>query len=384
MAVTKDELLDRARALAPGIAARALETERLRAPHDDTIQELIDAGFMQLLVPARWGGHEMDLSVHLEVIEILSAACMSTGWIAAFYMGHNWMATRLSEQAQAEIFGERPFGLIPATTAPSMTGRRVAGGWEISGRGSWGSGIMHADWLMTGGLPEAEAPRLFLVPMSDVRVVDVWHMSAMAGTGSNDFEIDAAFVPDHRSMPALDFLSGETPGASLHANPLYRLPLLPFIYCEILGVFSGGLRGATDAFDDVVQARVATHSGSAMRDRQHAHVTLGEAHARARIAERLACDQIRQTEEQAAEGPFQVEDRLRLKLQAGFVVDHCRRAVNDLVHQAGSSNFAMDAPLQRFFRDLNMLATHAFWDWEVTRELYGRQRLGLPPNHLMF
>jgi hypothetical protein len=43
MALTKAGAVARARALAPGIAARAAETEAKRAPHDDTIRELVDA-----------------------------------------------------------------------------------------------------------------------------------------------------------------------------------------------------------------------------------------------------------------------------------------------------------------------------------------------------
>jgi alkylation response protein AidB-like acyl-CoA dehydrogenase len=55
-----DEIVGRARDLVPTIAARAEETERLRAPHDDTIRELIDAELFSILVPKRWGGLGLD------------------------------------------------------------------------------------------------------------------------------------------------------------------------------------------------------------------------------------------------------------------------------------------------------------------------------------
>ena len=82
-----------------------------------------------------------------------------------------------------------------------------------------------------------------------------------------------------------------------------------------------------------------------------------------------------------AESGFELSDRVRLKGRAGFIVDHCRRAVNDMIHHAGSSSFDTEAPLQRFFRDFNMLATHAFYEWDTCRELAGRDRLGLEPNN---
>jgi 3-hydroxy-9,10-secoandrosta-1,3,5(10)-triene-9,17-dione monooxygenase len=48
---------------------------------------------------------------------------------------------------------------------------------------------------------------------------------------------------------------------------------------------------------------------------------------------------------------------------------------------AGTRSFSTDVPLQRFFRDMNTLTSHAFIDWDVCRELFGRHRLGLEPNH---
>ena len=48
---------------------------------------------------------------------------------------------------------------------------------------------------------------------------------------------------------------------------------------------------------------------------------------------------------------------------------------------AGASSFHDSQPLQRIWRDLNMVCSHAFWDWDATRELTGRQHLGLPLNH---
>ena len=49
--------------------------------------------------------------------------------------------------------------------------------------------------------------------------------------------------------------------------------------------------------------------------------------------------------------------------------------------RAGTHSFALDAPLQRYFRDMNTLSSHAFIDWEVCREQFGRRALGLEPNH---
>ena len=45
-----------------------------------------------------------------------------------------------------------------------------------------------------------------------------------------------------------------------------------------------------------------------------------------------------------------------------------------------TSAFRQDSPLQRFFRDMNILATHVFMDSNTAYELWGRHRLGFEPN----
>lgn len=381
MAATKAELVGRAKELVPGIAARAEACEQLRAPHDDTIRELIDAQLFELLVPKRWGGHELGLDAQIEIVEVLSSACMSTGWIAAFYMGHNWMAIKYSEQAQAEIFDGKPYALIPAAGAPTLTAKRVDGGWLVSGRATWGSGIMHADWVLAAGMDDEGTARQFLLPATDVTIDDVWYMSGMAGTGSNDFVANEAFVPDHRSLPAAEFFDGKSAGARQHDNPFYQMPVLPFIWCETMAVFSGALRGALNAYDETVCKRVTTHAGAVLKDQQHSHINLGEAHTSVLIAESLVQDQLRKTEPLVSGGVADMALRTELKARAGFIVEHCRTSINRMAHKAGATNFRTDAPLQRFFRDINVLATHAFWDWSVCREQLGRVRLGLDPNN---
>lgn len=375
---SKAELLERVEALLPAIAARSGESEDNRRPHDKTIRELIDAEILQALVPRRFGGHELHLDTMAEIVRRVSGACVSSGWITAFYIGHNWMVTKFPERAQKEVFAERPFALVPVQTSPTMEIKPVAGGHEITGRSSWGSGVMHADWvIVAGGLGRDDA-RVFMLPIEDVTVDDVWFMSGMAGTGSNDIVVEDAFVPEYRSIAASDFFVGKD---SVHENPLYSLPFIPFIYCEAVGVYCGGLEGATAAYERLVQNKVMSWTGDVLAEKPIAHVDLGDARSRAQAAgilfDRLVEDTIALTDG----GEITLDVRVDLKLRAGYIADLCREAVNAIMARSGTRSFQKDAPLQRYFRDINALATHAFIDWESCREIYGRHLLGLPPNH---
>ena len=380
MQVTKEGLFERVTALRPAIAARAVASEQQRRPHDDTVRELIDSGIMQTLVPKRFGGHELGLDALTGIVRALSSACMSTGWVTAFYLGHNWMLTKFPEQVQREVWADRPYALIPIQPSPTVRIKPVTGGYEISGRSNFSSGIMHADWVIIAkaGSPDARA---FVVPIADVKVEDVWHMSGMAGTGSNDVIVDQLFVPEHRSLPTAALFNSTD---SIHNNPLYAIPLLPFIYCEVMGVYCGGLDAATAAYQTLMQNKIMAVSGDVLAHKQAVHIHLGEAHARAHAAGALLDHLVADTKDLMARRAFTLSTRLALKMRAGYLSDLCRESVNTLMSRAGSRSFNIEAPIQRFFRDLNMLATHAFIEPESAYEMYGRHTLGLEPNYPLF
>lgn len=380
MPASNEELIDRARALAPAIKARAAQTESLRQIHDDTLRELLDAGLIQMLVPRRWGGAEADLRAVFGVVDAISSACVSSGWIAAFYICHNIYVAKLSPRAQEEMFGPRGYVLMPGANAPTMTARRVPGGWEVAGRASWASGIMHADWMLVTGI-SPEGLRVFVLPVGDLQVDDVWHFTGMAGTGSNDIIVDNVFVPDHRTLPGAEFLGGPTPGNALYQNPLYTIPLLTLAYCTIIPVITGGIRGALAEYEQMVDRRVRNFSGAVVKDQQHAHIMLGEMQIAAQVAQDQAGLAFDRTQAILHSRPFQPEDRLDLKARAAWISKHCRDLINNMMANAGTTSFHLDQPLQRYWRDLNTACSHAFWDWDSTRELVGRQHLGLPLKH---
>lgn len=380
MPATDADLIQRARDLAPGIRARAAAAAEQRRPHDDTIRELIDAEIIQMLVPRRWNGSEASLATMMEVVEILSAACPSTGWIAAFYISHNIYVAKFPERTQEELFGPKGYVLLPAASAADMEARKVSGGWEVSGRAAWGSGIVHADWVLMSGKAE-DGPRSFLMPVADVTMLDTWHYAGMAGTGSNDYVADRVFVPDHHVLTAAEFHGGATEGSRGHANPLYSVPFLIAAYCTILPVLTGSLKGALHAFEELVERRVRNFSGVVVRDQQHAHVTLGEMEIATRVASDLARGVYARAIDILNSRPFTFDDRLAIKGHTAFVSRHCRETVNRMMAAAGASSFHTGQALQRIWRDLNTVCSHAFWDWDSTCELVGRHHLGLAPNH---
>ena len=191
MAGLTDEFVDR-------LAQRAAEAEDLRRLPDATIADFRDSGLSRLLLPARYGGEQAPFSAILDPVRRMAHGCASSAWTLGFYILHNWMLALFGEQAQDEVFADGPV-LCPAPLAPTGRGVPVDGGVRLSGRWSWATGIMAADWVMVGALvwsrSDRRIPALALLPADQVRVEDVWHTAGMRATGSNDVVVTMSSSP---------------------------------------------------------------------------------------------------------------------------------------------------------------------------------------------
>ncbi len=385
MTLTSKELLGRARELAPGYAARAQRTEEHRAPLAESLRELIDAGLLATLTPKVYGGHQLPVATMSQIVAILSAACPSTGWVSAFYMGAAWRAMIFPEQCQRELFADKAYLLNAGQASPLREVKRVKRGYRLSGQTPWSSGSVHAEWITFMGVAQGEdlppEPLVFMVPRAEAELVDTWQVAGMRGTGSNDMRVEDVFVPAHRAASFVAALEGKTPGQALH-GAMYQQPFIPFLMCEVVPVLVGALRGAAEAFTIRTRDRQGTLTGVKAANRQAAQMRLGRGLAAADAAETLLAAYLERYMRVRGEQNH-ITDRAAMKLKAAFITDLCRNAINDLARGFGGDGFREQSPLQRYFRDINMLAVHAFLDIDTAAETSGRLTLGLAADDAM-
>src|SRR5699024_1414311 len=222
------EVLDRVRAMLPAVRGRADEAEDLRVLPEKTLDELQSAGFFRLLQPARWGGVEADPVTFYTAVRDLAGACGSTGWVAGIVGVHNWHLALFPQQAQEDVWGRDPDVRISSSYAPMGSGEVVEGGYKVNGAWAWSSGSAHAEWAVVGG-PVIKDGRpvdfvSYLIPRSDYRIDDVWHVVGLKGTGSNTLVVEDAFVPSHRVLSFKKMSDYTAPGLETNSAPLYRMP----------------------------------------------------------------------------------------------------------------------------------------------------------------
>lgn len=221
-------VLDGIDELLPKLRQRAQETEDLRRLPDATVSELQEIGFFRLLQPEQWGGLEVDPVVFYEAARRLASACGSTGWVSSIIGVHNWHLALFDQQAQDEVWGQDTNVRISSSYAPMGAGVVVDGGYLVSGSWNWSSGCDHATWAFLGG-PVIKDGRpvdfgSFLIPRSEYRIEDVWHVVGLRGTGSNTVVVKDVFVPRHRFLSYKAMNDGTAGGYETNTAPVYKMP----------------------------------------------------------------------------------------------------------------------------------------------------------------
>jgi alkylation response protein AidB-like acyl-CoA dehydrogenase len=222
-------LLRRARALIPRLAERAPAAAAARKLPAETIAEYRSAGILRILQPRRFGGMQGRFSLFSRIVEELTHGCASSGWVYAVLAEHQWIIGQYPEQAQIDVWGEDPEAVASSSLAPRAPAKRVPGGWRLSGRYSFSSGVDFAQWAIIGAflgdMGDARSTAYLLVPLAEIEIVDDWQTLGLAGTGSKSLILEGVFVPEHRAVMVSDLFSGTPPGALVHPDyPVLRAP----------------------------------------------------------------------------------------------------------------------------------------------------------------
>jgi 3-hydroxy-9,10-secoandrosta-1,3,5(10)-triene-9,17-dione monooxygenase len=367
-----DEAMRRAAALVPTLRARADRAESARQMEKETLDDLHQAGLFRFHQPKRWGGMELPFVAMFDVPAEVARGCASTGWNVANLSIHHWMLALYDERAQQEVWGQDPDALIASGIAfPQGRGRRVDGGFVISGFWNFSSGVDPATWNMLAvTVRDGERVvdhRMCLVPRGEYEIVDDWQVLGMRSTGSKSVRANEVFVPEHRALCMYDIRGGDGfPGARSNPNPMFRVPLAALGSHCLAGAGVGNAQAALELTTEAIKERSTNYTAMRMRDFQAVQLRVARAGAQvdaARLvirgdclaAERIAHDSRAPT----------IEEKLRFKRNAAWAIEQCTEAVDALHALAGANGIYDRYPIQRIFRDQHALSAHIGFSWDA-------------------
>src|SRR5947209_2225783 len=381
---TTDELIIRARALAPRLRERAVKAERDRNIPQQSVEEYIAAGLIHTLQPKRWGGYEHDHEVAFDIaVELGKSTCGSSAWCLNYLADHACILAHFPEQAQHDVWSRDTAACIATSAAPTGKVSLAPEGYVLNGSWAWCSGLRHSQWIMIGGLVFREGEhhpdmRLFLVPVSQVKQEDTWYCAGLRGSGSNTSLLDNVFVPAYRSVSFSTLRDACSPGSKLNTNAIYRTPFIAVHTYALLGPALGLARGAYADFVQWTRQRYLTYTTLNVAQHVPVQIKVAEIAAQIDAAELLArrCFMI------AREDYTKVtlEQRLLLRRDFTYAMRMVRAAMDDLIKISGSSGLRDDNSVQRCWRDGHAISSHVVMNFDVAAENFGRVEFGLGRN----
>lgn len=358
-------VFDRVRELLPEVSRRADEIEELRTLPDDLVADITTAGCFRMLVPRRYGGEELTLAQSLELIEDLSRADASTGWVVTIACSNLMILGLLPAATFESVYTAGPDVILGGSHAPKGTAVPVDGGYRISGQWPFASGCEHSVWLvghavvlregdrhfMDNGMP---LMRLAMMPASEVEVVDTWHTVGLRGTGSHDIRVDDVFCPEERTCQ----LFGAEPTITA---PIFSIPPIAPLALFIATVAVGVAQGAIDDLVAVVASgKRPAYGARRVAESPLFQARLGEADAELRAARALIHDEARNAWSKALAGQeFSLLDRARMRTASSHTVTVATTVADTAYRLAGSSSLYDGSVLQRRMRDIHTITQHA-------------------------
>lgn len=372
-----------ARALAPAIMARANEIEAGRRLPADLARTFAEAGLFRIATPRKYDGEELHPADIVRVIEEVSRADGSAGWCVMIGAATASIASILPDHWAKEIYGTDPYVITGGAVAPTGKAIRVDGGYRVTGRWQWGSGAQNCQWICGGALlMEGDKPRRFdsgepeihlmVFAASQVEILDTWNPSGLRGTGSHDFQVHEAFVPEGRST----ILGVTRPHIQ---TPLYRFPFFGLMAVSVCAVALGIARRAIDELVALASKKVPAWTQRPLAQRPTIQVQIAEAEAALRSARAFIFDAIDAAWDIASAGQkLSIDARRDLRLAAANAVRQSVRAVDLMYEAGGGSAIHAESPLQRCFRDVHVVTQHVMVNASVYEQT-GKLFAGIGP-----
>lgn len=369
MSELRDELIAGIRASRGKFESAGDRAEELRTLPHDAVAILRSLGLFWLKTPAELGGTPLPPVEFCDVIEELAYIDTSTAWAAMIGAGCNGLAGGwLPADGAQRLFGTGPDGTRPVVAgqlSPRGTGHPVRGGYLVSGRWGFSSGIVHADWLIGAFKPDSDgsdsddAPVtgfgnrmvVFLVPKAQAEVIDNWHVAGLQGTGSLDFSVDGIFVPSEMTYDL-----GTSP---VRGGDLFRLGMPAFVSNEVPPLAIGLARRAIDDMTEIATHTARFPGGPTVSERAVFHKELGRAETRVRAARAVHREAMALAWESAVAGDVPGEElQLAVTTASVFAVETCTEVVSDLFRYGGGRVLALSNPMQRHLRNVLAARQH--------------------------
>ncbi|KNH27092.1 acyl-CoA dehydrogenase family protein [Pseudomonas ogarae] len=381
------------------LRVHASEGEQLGMLAPATLAALHEVGVFKITLPIELGGYALGARDTAEIVNALGLADASAGWtVIVSSAARNTLA--FPERARNEVFGDvetwaGPLMFGATVLAPHVgEGRKVEGGYMVKGKWPFGSGCRIAAWGSVGiGYidPETGVQRraMAILSQDQYQILDDWKVMGLAATSSNSVQTEKeVFVPDYRVVQMdqliglIDGLRGKYQGLGFKNSPIGSMVAMTISFAALA---SGMAKGALTAFIEQAKKRAPFNVPyTTMSEMASIQVVAGKARAVINAAEAVIYRHADEVDRRAIAGEdFFPPDEPEITMDLVHQIHECLGTIDGLQLALGSSTVSLGNPIQRFVRDIHVLATHGAFRVDPMAEINGRDMFGLQPFPMM-
>lgn len=372
-----EEILERVRDLGGLIESEADAMEERQQLTEAVKLALAEAGVFSVGFPAEWGGPEMSVDDQIRMIEQIARFDGSAGWNVTIMADSGMYAGRMGYDIASAIYPSMDMSTAGSFN-PSGKAEAVDGGYRLSGRWRFGTGIRNADRVLgrfqkhVDGEPVLDAegnPDLWVAwfPGEEVERHDTWHTTGLAGSGSCDYSIDGVVVPADQMYRFAD-----------QFHPAPDLPPLSRYYGTITGNQIGVPLGIAWSGLDLLRehlSKATTKWGDKVGASQYIQVKFAEADGLYRAAREYSLATFADiTDSLFNDVPLTPQQEANMQTAPVLACDMCRRSLEIVLDLIGAQSVLRSKPYDRLYRDMSSVARH-FYFRPIHLELSGRALL---------
>ena len=328
------------------------------------------------LLPKRFGGDEVSPRAFCELIEKLSMADGSVGWVASFGMSPAYLGS-LPETTLNELYKNGPDIVFAAGIFPPQPAEITEQGVVVKGRWKFSSGCMGADIIGVGIAPRKDnevqgLPRLAVMPANKAKIEMTWDTVGLKGTGSHDLVVENVEVANEWT-----FVRGE---ASKLPEPFFKYPSLS-LATQVLTVVGIGVAAAALAeFKLLAPGKASITGGAEIANRPVTQYEFAQVEAEFLAARTWFYQTMDVVWQEIIAGRTpSAADISAMRLSSTHVAWVSARVARKMQMLACMTAIYTNNPFSRFVNDTNVVTQHAFMG-DATLQNAGAMSFGLNPT----
>jgi indole-3-acetate monooxygenase len=364
---TDVDFVERAKSIAHIIEAEADATERETDVTDVAGDAMKEQGLFWMFVPRHYGGGQVDIVTGLKVIEEISRADGSTGWVLmATSIGTRNSSFFLPKEGAEELYGGPKKAIAAGFAAPLGTAVEVEGGlFGGAKRLQFGSGskfTTHLACVMrvlnedgTPKMLDDDTPdiRAYFAPKDEIEMLGNWDVMGLVGTGSYDYALPERFMPEKYTLRSTFWTDPALPvaGSELNRGTIG--------FAGHIGVVLGLMKRALEEVANIVPGKVRQGYDTPVDKNQVFLKDFATADAKYHAVRSYAFEVLAEAEESAhTKGEVSAELTSRVKQVTTWVHEVGTEVVNCAALWGASQTIRNPSALGRALRDMSVARNH--------------------------